>query len=156
VVKPLPVFAAALLLMCGCGTFACSPRPTDIGDLNTTEVTFPNGKKVLAETMLQTIDQMRGMMFRDALAKDRGMLFVHPTEGNYAYWMYQVRIPLDIIWMNHEQRIVEISANTPACPSKSAKECPTFGGHQKARYVLELAGGGAALYDLKVGDALSF
>ena len=148
--KPFLVFVFALLL-CACGI--SSP---DAGNLNNTEVTFPNGKTVIAETMLQEIDQMRGMMFRDSLAKDRGMLFVHRAEGNYAYWMYQVRIPLDIIWMDQQRRIVEISANTPPCPSKSAKQCPNFGGHEKARYVLELAGGGAALYGLRTGDVISF
>ena len=150
-VKAFFAFAAVLLLLPACG-----PKPTDVGDLNITEVAFPNGKTVLAETMLREIDQMRGMMFRDSLAKDRGMLFVHSADGNHTYWMYQCRIPLDIIWMNHDRRIVEISANTPPCPSKSAKECPNFGGHEKARYVLELAGGGAAMYGLRVGDTLSF
>ena len=148
--KPLSVLTALLLLA------ACGPKPTALADLNTTEVTFPGGQTVVAETMLRKEDQMRGMMYRDSLAKDRGMLFVHPVEGNYPYWMYQCRIPLDIIWMNHDRQIVEISANTPACPSTSARECPTFGGHETARYVLELAGGGAALYSLHVGDALSF
>jgi len=141
---------AAVFLLSACGS------KSDSGELNTVEVTFPNGKTVIAETMLRDIDQMRGMMFRDSLAKDRGMLFVHPADGNYAYWMYQCLIPLDIIWMNRDRKIVEISANTPPCPSKSAKECPTFGGHEKARYVLELAGGGAAMYSLKLGDTLSF
>jgi uncharacterized membrane protein (UPF0127 family) len=149
VVKPLYAAAAACLLLSACGR-----QSTD--SLNTVEVTFPNGKTVIAETMLNQMDQMRGMMFRDSLAKDRGMLFVHRADGNYPYWMYQCRIPLDIIWMDHDRRIVEISANTPPCPSTSAKECPNFGGHEKARYVLELAGGGAALYDLRIGEKLSF
>jgi uncharacterized membrane protein (UPF0127 family) len=70
--------------------------------------------------------------------------------------MYQCRIPLDIVWMNQQRRIVEISSNTPPCPSKEAHECPSFGGHEKARYVLELAGGGAAMYNLQVGNMLSF
>ena len=135
---------------------ACGPKPTTLADLNTTEVTFPSGKTVQAEMMLRPEDQARGMMFRESLAKDRGMLFVHSSDGNYPYWMYQCRIPLDIIWMNHDRQIVEISPNTPACPSTSARECPTFGGHEKARYVLELAGGGAALYNLKVGDGINF
>ena len=149
--KPLAALAAAFLLLCG-----CSSKTSEIDALNTTEITFPTGKTVIAETMLRDTDQMRGMMFRDSLAKDRGMLFIHPEEQNVPYWMYQVRIPLDIIWMDHQRRIVEISANTPACASKSAKECPSYGGHEKARYVLELAGGGAAMYGLKVGDSLSF
>jgi uncharacterized membrane protein (UPF0127 family) len=151
VTKPLAAFAAAFLVLAGCGRSA-----TDVDALNTTEVTFPNGKTVTAETMLRDTDQMRGMMFRDSLAKDRGMLFIHPDEQNVPYWMYQVRIPLDIIWMDHQRRIVEISANTPACTSKSARDCPNYGGHEKARYVLELAGGGVAMYGLKVGDTLSF
>ena len=149
--KALPVLAAAFLLVSACG-----PKATGEGELNTTEITFPNGRTVLAETMRQQVDQMRGMMFRDSLAKDRGMLFVHPSEMNVPYWMYQVRIPLDIIWMDHQRRIVEISANTPACTAKSSHDCPSYGGNEKARYVLELAGGGAALYGLKVGDTLSF
>jgi len=149
--KPLAVFSAALLVLCACG-----PKATEVEGLNATEVTFPNGKTVIAETMVQDIDQMRGMMFRDSLAKDRGMLFIHPKEENVPYWMYQVRIPLDIIWMDHQRRIVEIAANTPACTSKSSRDCPSYGGHEKARYVLELAGGAAAMYGLKVGDSLSF
>jgi uncharacterized membrane protein (UPF0127 family) len=154
--KPLAVLSAALLALCACGTFSCGPKTSEVDGLSTTELTFPNGKTVIAETMLRDEDQMRGMMFRDSLAKDRGMLFIHPTEANVPYWMYQVRIPLDIIWMDHQRRIVEISANTPACTSKSSRDCPNYGGHEKARYVLELAGGGAALYGLHVGDALTF
>jgi len=150
VAKAFPAFIAALFLS------ACGSRSPDAGILNTTEVTFPNGQKVIAETMLRDIDQMRGMMFRDTLDKDRGMLFVHTADENHPYWMYQVRIPLDMIWMDHQRRIVEISANAPPCPSKSARECPSFGGHEKSRYVLELAGGGAANYGLHVGDLINF
>ena len=146
---------AAVLLVGVCVTSACGSK-SDGGDVNTVEIAFPNGKTVVAETMLREVDQMRGMMFRDSLAQDRGMLFIHPKEENVPYWMYQVRIPLDIIWMNRDRKIVEIAANTPPCPSKSAKECPNFGGHERARYVLELAGGGAAMYGLKVGDTLNF
>jgi uncharacterized protein len=149
--KPLAAFAAALLALSG-----CSSKTSEVDGLNTTEITFPNGKTVIAETKVSNADQMLGMMFRDSLAKDRGMLFINRAEANVPYWMYQVRIPLDIIWMDHQRRIVEISANTPACTAKSSRDCPQYGGHEKARYVLELAGGGASMYGLKVGDTLTF
>jgi len=149
VVKLHAVFAALFLLA------ACRSK-NDAGNLNTAEVTFPNGKTVIVETMLRDVDQMRGMMFRDSLAKDRGMLFVHTADENHPYWMYKVRIPLDIIWMDHSRRIVEIVANAPPCPSAPAHDCPSFGGHEKSRYVLELAGGGAAQYGVKIGDQLNF
>lgn len=146
-----PVAAVLALLAAGCGD-----RPTTLEEYRSTEVTLPNGKKILAETMRTEMDVMRGMMFRNSLAPDRGMLFIHRAPGEYAYWMYQVRIPLDIIWMNAQGDIVEIYPNAPPCPSKSAKECPTFGGHQKALYALELAGGMAEKYGLHVGSHLSF
>jgi hypothetical protein len=84
------------------------------------------------------------------------MLFIHDKPGTYGYWMYQVKIPLDIIWMDRTETIVEISANTPPCPSKSARECPTYGGTKSAQYVLELGGGMASKYGLKAGDTLRF
>lgn len=143
------MLAAALLQSCG-------GKPSTMEDLNATEITLPNGAKITAETMRQQIDLTRGMMFRDAFAEGHGMLFIHPREDHYANWMYQVKVPLDIIWMDHAHRIVEMAANTPPCPSKSAHECPTFGGRQKAQFVLEVTAGIAAKNGLKLGDALNW
>jgi uncharacterized membrane protein (UPF0127 family) len=50
---------------------------------------------------------------------------------------------------------VEISANTPPCQAEPS-QCPSYGGHRSARFVLELAGGMAAKYGLKEGDAIDF
>jgi uncharacterized membrane protein (UPF0127 family) len=105
--------------------------------------------------MMRPEDMMRGMMFRDSLEEDRGMLFIHGGAGNYPYYMYQVRIPLDIIWLDQNRSIVEISANTPPCTS-AASECPRYGGKQTALFVLELAGGMAAKYNLHTGQRLEF
>jgi hypothetical protein len=143
---------SCLLLLAGCG----GAKTVTMDDYRTRVVTFPSGKKIRAEVMTHPLDVMRGMMFRDELAPDRGMLFIHGEPGNYPYWMYQVRIPLDIIWMGASRSIVEISANTPPCPSKNSSECPKYGGNQKALFVLELGGGMAARYGLRLGDTISF
>jgi hypothetical protein len=124
-------------------------------DLQTRIVTFPNGQEVRAESLLTPTDTQRGMMFRKSLAPDRGMLFFHTRPGKVKYWMFQCLIPLDIVWMDGDRRIVEISANTPPCPA-GVQQCPTYGGHYESLYVLELAGGMAAKYHLKVGDTLRF
>jgi len=135
---------------------ACGQKPESVSSvLNVKEVTLPGGQKIAAEVMMLDLDMARGMMFRDSLAPDRGMLFFHAQPGNYAYWMYQVRIPLDIVWMDSTRRIVEISANTPPCKTK-ASECPSYGGKATAQYVLELAGGMAAKYGLQQGQIISF
>jgi hypothetical protein len=139
---------ALLLLGCGC-------ESEKLEDYQARIVTLPNGREVRAESMLTPADTQRGMMFRSSLAPDRGMLFFHTRPAKVKYWMFQCLIPLDIVWMDGDRRIVEISANTPPCPA-GVQQCPTYGGHYNSLYVLELAGGMAAKYGLKVGDTLRF
>ena len=119
-------------------------------------VTMPNGKTVYAEMAIEYAEMVRGLMFRDSIAADRGMLFLHNKMGKYPYWMYQVRIPLDIIWMNSDKQVVEILANVPPCPSAKSSECPTHGGTQEAQFVLELGSGMAAKYGVAVGTKIEF
>lgn len=146
--RSLLVCAAAALLA------GCSGAP-DPHALETRTVTLPNGRKIRAEVKIKPFDMQRGMMFRDSLPRDQGMLFLHSQAGQYPYWMYNVRVPLDIIWMDAGRRIVEISADTPPC-QKRASECPNYGGSVMSTYVLELAGGEAARQGLHLGDTLSF
>ncbi len=143
------VIACAVLALAGCGS------KTALDEYYTQVVTLPNGKEIRAEVMTDRTDMMRGMMFRDSLAPDRGMLFIHDRPDRHTYWMYQVRIPLDIVWMDGNRRIVEISANTPPCKSQASK-CPQYGGKEMSQYVLELAGSVAAQHGLRLGDRLAF
>ncbi|HVX67835.1 MAG TPA: DUF192 domain-containing protein [Bryobacteraceae bacterium] len=143
------LLASLALFLISCGS------DTGVADPNTREITLPNGKRIQAEIMRTPDEMMRGMMFRDSLAPDRGMLFVHQQPGNYPYWMYQVRIPLDIMWLDRDHNIVEISAGTPPCKG-AASQCPNYGGHARAQFVVELAGGRAAANGLKLGDHLQF
>src|SRR4051812_35711966 len=129
------VIFTATFFAAGCGT----SNITD--ELNLTQVTFPNGVKINAETMRRELELMRGLMFRESLPPNRGMLFIHPAEDTYHYWMYQTKIPLDFIWMDRDRRIVEMSLDTPPCTSGSAKDCPNFGGKFKSKYVLEVNAG---------------
>jgi uncharacterized protein len=145
----LPAIAAALLC-CACGSNTMGPD-----DLHMRTVKLPNGQEIRAEAEIDPVDMQKGMMFRDSIARGHGMLFIHDKPGFYQYWMYQVRIPLDIIWMDSNHRVVEISADTPPCQTK-ASECPKYGGHQQARFALELGGGEARRLGIRVGDTLDF
>ncbi|MFN3325264.1 MAG: DUF192 domain-containing protein [Bryobacteraceae bacterium] len=144
------VLALGVLLHSG-----CEKTPTAAEAFQSRVVTLPGGQKIRAELMIHQTDLLRGMMFRDSLAEDRGMLFIHNQPGNFPYWMYQVRIPLDIIWMDANRRIVEISENTPPCTT-NANNCPKYGGTEPSMFVLELAGGMVAKYGLRVGQTLAF
>jgi uncharacterized membrane protein (UPF0127 family) len=134
---------------------ACGDKPATMEDLNTRDVTLPGGQVIQAESMVDATDMLRGMMFRTSLAPNRGMLFLHRAPGNYSYWMYKTLIPLDIIWMDSSKRIVEIAANAQPCKTE-ASQCPHYGGHETAQYVLEISGGMAQKYNVRVGDSIAF
>lgn len=138
------------LLVSGCES------PKSVDNIGLAFVTFPNGKKITVETATTPTELIRGLMGRESLPRDRGMLFTHPDENIYHYWMYKTKMPLDIIWMDHDQRIVEMSLNTPPCTSESAGSCTNYGGHFKSRYALEVAAGVASENKLQVGDVLGF
>ena len=144
------VLAAGLLMVAGCG------GEETLNETGTMLVTLPDGTKITAEVMVHPMDMMRGMMYRDSIAPDRGMLFIHNGEGKYPYWMHNVKIPLDIVWMNKNHTVVEISRDTPPCTSARASDCPNYGGHQMAAYVLELGGGQAKKHSVDEGDTISF
>lgn len=126
-------------------------------DLTASEVTLPNGTKILAESMRDRVDMVRGLMFRESLAADRGMLFFHGSDDHFPYFTYQYKIPVDMLWLDHDRRIVEIVSNAQPCPpGTAASSCPTYGGHEKARYVLQVNAGYAAKNGLTVGERVDF
>ena len=149
--------SAVRIAILAVAVFSAGCSSSNITDeLDLTQVTFPNGSKINAETMRSEPELMRGLMFRESLAPGRGMLFIHSKENNFRYWMYQTKIPLDMIWMDHDRRIVEMSLDTPPCKSTSAMGCPNYGGNFKSKYVLEVNAGVARKNGLKTGDALDF
>ena len=102
----------------------------------------------LAETSEQ---QALGLMFRDSLPDDHGMLFVFPVESRRSFWMKNTRIPLDILYFDSELALVSLVAD--ARPCRSAR-CPNYPSEGPARYVLELNSGKAAELGVRPGDVL--
>ena len=153
--------AAGLVAVIAFGaTLSCtSPAQEDAtpaSGLSTMPVTYPDGTAIRAEVALNILDQARGLMYRDVLPPDKGMLFVFMEEAERSFWMYHTKIPLDILWLNANHEIVEISANTPPCPADRRDDCPNYGGNAYAQFVLEIAAGQAAAHNLKLGDRLRF
>ena len=136
---------------------ACSdPNTVRLEDFGTRDVTLPGGQVIRAEIASTQAQVQHGLMFRTSLAPDRGMLFLFSKEEALTFWMFQTLIPLDIIWMDSNKHIVEISANTPPCKAASSGQCPVYGGHEPALFVLELNAGLVARYHLKTGDVIRF
>ncbi|MBZ5610218.1 MAG: DUF192 domain-containing protein [Acidobacteriia bacterium] len=130
-------------------------RPRITTEFGTREMTLPHGQVIKAETMITTADLRRGLMFRTSLAPDHGMLFVHPGPGNYPYWMYQILIPLDIIWMDSDHRIIQIVQNAQPCKT-DPNQCTQYYCTKPTNFVLELGGGMAKTYGLALGQTIDW
>jgi len=111
------------------------------------------GGKRFAVEIADTIDkQALGLMFRDSMPDDQGMLFIFPNEAPRSFWMKNTRIPLDIMYFDKELEMVSISADTPPC---RVTRCPTYPSKSSAMYVLELNAGMAKKLGVGEGDKLT-
>jgi uncharacterized membrane protein (UPF0127 family) len=106
-----------------------------------------------SEIAVTAAERGRGLMNREALAKDRGMLFVFPEEGLHSFWMKNTRIELDIIFIAGDLRVVSISNRARPCRKEP---CDLYSPAGNAAYALEIAGGLATTYGFAAGDLVEF
>lgn len=137
-------------------TMACTqpvpvvpPQPVASGP----RVILPNGAAVDVEVVADDELRAQGLMYRDHLRPDAGMLFLFKEDGRHSFWMKNTRISLDMIFIDANRRIVGIERDVPPC---KVTNCPSYGPDADSRYVLELAGGVAKQHGLKDGDVLRF
>lgn len=118
-------------------------------------VTTPQGTTILAEVADTTEKRARGLMFREALAKNHGMLFTFPEPQQWTFWMKNTKIALDIIWLDRSKKIVYVERNVQGC-SRTDDGCPQYQPNDEALYVLEVAAGVADALHLQRGAKLQF
>ncbi|MFQ5596994.1 MAG: DUF192 domain-containing protein [Nitrospiria bacterium] len=117
-------------------------------------IAFPSGKIIHAEVADTPAARNRGLMFREGLPEDGGMLFVFQKAGPYRFWMKNCKFSIDIIWLNERKEIVFVSENTPPC---KIDPCPTYGpDKEKSLFVIEVASGFVKKEALKLGMAVRF
>jgi len=92
--------------------------------------------------------RQHGLMHRQSLPADRGMLFVFPDEAPRSFWMRNTLIPLDIVYLDAAGKVVSISQMKPL----DETGVPSLG---PAKYAIELNEGAAARSGVKVGDVLT-
>lgn len=94
----------------------------------------------------------RGLMFREHLDQDKGMLFVFGVQGTYPFWMKNTLIPLDIIWVDNSYKIVFIKKDAQPC--QDGQECLDIVPSGEASYVLEINAGLSDQLDFNAGDVI--
>jgi uncharacterized membrane protein (UPF0127 family) len=122
------------------------------------DVRLPSNQIIDCEIADTPEKMAQGLMYRTQLEPLHGMIFITPSESsNLIFWMKNTLIPLDIIWLNHNKKVLYISSNTPPCTSKHTI-CPTYKppGNLPAQYVIEINAGLAQRLNLTVGEQLHF
>ena len=114
-------------------------------------VIFPDGTAVQVDLATTPDQQARGLMFVDSLPADRGMLFLFDSDERRPFWMKNCLIALDMVWLDTDFRVADISHDVPPC---KADPCPNVFPSGPIRNVLEVQAGLCAAHKLAVGDKL--
>lgn len=91
----------------------------------------------------------QGLMNRESLEQNQGMLFVFDKEDVYSFWMKNTLIALDMIWIDKDGKVVFIKEDAQPC---EILECPLITPDTKAKYVLEINEGLTESLGIKIGD----
>lgn len=102
------------------------------------------------ERMTTPQQHAQGMMFRESLPKGEGMLFVFADSATRQFWMKNTLIPLDMIWMDENGKVIHVETARPC----NDDPCPSYGPQDPARYVLETNAGWAWENGVGVGAQL--
>ncbi len=91
-----------------------------------------------------------GLMYRESMLKNEGMLFIFTEEAPRSFYMKNTRFPLDIIFIDAKNKVVSIQKNAqPLNESSLPSEGP-------AKYVFEVNAKLSDTWNLKKGDSISF
>ncbi|MBD2328737.1 DUF192 domain-containing protein [Alkalinema sp. FACHB-956] len=97
--------------------------------------------------------QAMGLMYRPALSDDQGMLFPFSPARTVNFWMKNVPVPLDMVFL-YQGKVVAIADQVPPCET-DASTCPTYGPNDLVDQVIELRAGRAQTLNLQVGDRIT-
>jgi uncharacterized membrane protein (UPF0127 family) len=126
---------------------ACNRGSPPVSNLPMTRM--PIGSKTYTlEIAAREADRNKGLMYRDFMPEDRGMIFVFADEDDRSFWMKNTRIPLDILFLDGSGKVVSIHQMKPYV------EVPGTPSDGPAKYAIELNAGQAAAAGVKAGDVL--
>lgn len=120
------------------------------GNLQLIDSTGVVTKELQIEIANNTYEQQTGLMYRKHLDQNKGMLFIFENIQMRNFYMKNTYIPLDLIYIDAEQKIINIIKNAEPLNEQSLpSEAP-------AKFVLEINGGLSDTWNLTPGDAISF
>lgn len=151
--------ALLVLFIAGCGPESGEKTLTgESGERPGLEEVDLNGRLFMMELALTPEQRAKGLMGRESMADDEGMLFVFPDSEPYpaevSFWMKDCLIPIDVIFISREGEIVSIHEMEPPEPGTPDEELKAYPSKGPVQFAIEVRGGLAEELGLKVGDVI--
>lgn len=134
-----PLFA---VLLAACST---QPAPDDSGIHFERMHAVIKGKPFTLEVADDAVKRERGLMYRESMPSDHGMIFVFVRPDNYRFWMRNTYIPLDIVFLDSQGKVLDVEARKPL-------DDTSMGPDEPSSYVIELNQGTCDKIGLHKGD----
>lgn len=109
------------------------------------------GQEITAEVVRTPEGRAQGLSGREALEEGTGMLFVFDTPDVYSFWMYDMRFPIDIMWIESGE-VVDLWRD--AQPPVEGEDIPRYVPGAAAQYVLEVPAGFTKEYNVRIGSEI--
>jgi len=148
----LPVLIAGMMLLAA----SCNRSTTQ-----TTMSTYNDGYVELAGQLVNvevaddSQEMQRGLSGRESISEDEGMLFVYSSGTVPGFWMKDMLMPIDIIWIRNG-RVVAISEQVQPEPGIPDDQLKIYNPGTQVDHVLEVQAGWSGKNGLKIGDEVKF
>ena len=152
------LLVAALLAVAACSQPHQNPSPDTGSPPPPTPIPLPralapDGFAIDLELAVTAEEISNGLMFRPSLPDNRGMLFLFAQPRQPSFWMKNMLIPLDLVFLDGAGVVVDVIADVQPC---AADPCPNYPPSSPAQAVLEINAGSAAVHGIEVGTNLQF
>lgn len=148
-------FNYVVLLTAFCGYIAHTKEKKEIKDITFKKAQIQVAHKKIQVEIAQTPQQhQRGLMYREKLDQDGGMLFIFEKEDELSFWMKNTYVDLSIAYIDKNKKIVDIQ-EMKATSKMQIVEPPTYPSLKPAQYALEMNQGWFKKNKIKIGDKIT-
>ena len=120
---------------------------------NKAEIKIDN-QIIIAEVAHDEESRTKGLSGRESLNINEGMFFVFEEPGIYPFWMKGMKFPIDMVWIDSDNKIVNINENVPPEIGVADENLAQYKSDGPIKRVLELHAGRVRLLNAKIGDEI--
>ncbi len=146
-----PFLVLHLLLAAGCSASQGATEPGDPPFRIPVSISASSGEVIFQSEIADTpAERQKGLMFREHMGEQEGMVFLFPDEAPRAFWMHNTLIPLDMVFIRADRTVLGVVENAEP-KTDTSRSVPG-----SSQFVLEINGGTAKRVGIAEGQKVTF